>query len=54
MLFTSVLPFPVARNVWQHVDGGRPRYGRPSLIMASTTRRVNDRPVSRSPTRSRL
>ena len=38
---------PVARNVWQQVDGGSPAVAARRLIMASTTRRVNDR--SRQP-----
>ena len=43
---------PVARNVWQHIEGGRP--AAVALIIASTTRRVNARPVSLSPARSTL
>ena len=49
----SVPPFdryavmPVARNVWQHVDAGRPAAAARRLIIASTTRRVSDRPLRR-------
>ena len=40
---------PVARNVWQHVEGGAPRPRRARLIIASTSRRSSARPVSRLP-----
>ena len=56
----SVPPFeryaviPVARNVWQHVEAGSPAAAARRLIIASTTRRVNGRPVSLSPARSTL
>ena len=48
---SSVPPFdryavPVARNVWQHVEGGSPAAAARRLIMAGTTRRVNGRPVN--------
>ena len=36
---------PVALNVWQHVDAGRPAAAARRLIIASTTRRVSDRSV---------
>ena len=38
---------PVARNVWQQVDVGRPAAAARRLIIASTTRRVSDRPLRR-------
>ena len=37
---------PTPRNVWQHVEGGRPAAAARHLIMARTTRHVNARPVS--------
>ncbi len=45
---------PVARNVWQHVEGGSPAAAARRLIIAKTTRRCNARPVSRRPTGSTL
>jgi len=40
-------------DVWQHVDAGRPAAAARRLIIASTTRRVSDRPLRR-PDRSTL
>ena len=40
---------PVARNVWQHVEGGSPAAAARRLIIASTSRRSSARPVSRRP-----
>ncbi len=40
---------PVARNVWQHVEGGSPAAAARRLIIARTTRRSSARPVSRRP-----
>ena len=45
---------PVARNVWQHLDGGNPAVAARRLIMARTARRVNGRPVRLSPGGSTL
>ena len=36
---------PVARNVWQHVEGGSPAAAARRLIIARTTRRSSARPV---------
>ena len=44
--FDRYAVIPVARNVWQHVAGGRPAAAARRLIMARTTRGVNARPVS--------
>ena len=52
--FERYAVIPVARNVWQHVDSGSPAAAARRLIMASTTRLVNGRPVSLSPARSTL
>ena len=52
--FDRYAVMPVARNVWEQVDGGRPAADAHRLIMARTTRRVNGRPVSRSRARSTL
>ena len=40
---------PVARNVWQHIDGGSPAAAARRLIIASATRRSSVRPVSHRP-----
>ena len=40
---------PVARNVWQNVDGGSPATAARRLIIASTSRRSIARAVSRRP-----
>ena len=45
---------PVARNVWQHVDGGSPAAAARRLIIARTTRRCSARPVNRRPAGSTL
>ena len=42
--FDRYAVIPVARNVWQQVDGGSPAATARRLIMASTTRRVNGPP----------
>ena len=52
--FERYAVIPVARNVWQQVEGGRPAAAARRLIMASTTRRESGRPVSLSPARSTL
>ena len=39
----------VARNVWQHVEGGSSATAVRRLIIARTTRRVNGLSVSLSP-----
>ena len=52
---SSVPPFdryaviPVARNVWQHVEGGSQAAAARRLIIARTSRRSSARPVSRLP-----
>ena len=57
---SSVPPFdryavrPVALNVCQHVDAGRPAAAARRLIIDSTTRRVSDRPLRQRPDRSTL
>ena len=38
---------PLARNVWQHVDGGNPAAAARRFIIARTTRRCSARPVNR-------
>ena len=40
---------PVARNVWQQVEGGRPAATARRLIIARTRRRDSARPVNRRP-----
>ncbi len=52
--FERYAVIPVARNVWQHVEAGSPAATDRRLIMANTTRCVNGRPLSLSPTRSTL
>ena len=42
---------PVARNVWQHVEGGSPAAAARRLIIASTSRRSSARPVKPPPRR---
>ena len=49
----QVAVIPVARNVWQHVVAGSPAATARRLIIASTARRPNGRPLSR-PARSTL
>ena len=51
--FDRYAVMPVARNVWQHVEAGRPAAAARRLIIASTTRRVSDRPL-KQPDRSTL
>ena len=43
---TKYAVMPVARKVWQQVEGGSPAAAARRLIMARTTRRCNARPVS--------
>ena len=50
--FDRYAVIPVARNVWQHVEGGSPAARR--LIIARTTRRCSARPASRRPAGSTL
>ena len=52
--FDRYAVIPVARNVWQHVEGGSSAAAARRLIIARTTRRCSARPVSRRPAGSTL
>ena len=52
--FDRYAVIPVARNVWQHVEGGSFAAAARRLIIARTTRRCSARPVSRRPAGSTL
>ena len=52
--FDRYAVIPVARNVWQHVEGGSLAAVARRLIIARTTRRCSARPVSQRPAGSTL
>ena len=45
--FDRYAVIPVARNVWQHVEGGSPAAAARRLIIPRTTRRYSTLPVTR-------